>query len=374
MPNVAIIYMGKERRSGACEIYRGNQPGSMMNLYAEGWQVDWLYFDTIYEASVRDPESVIVFFQGMDLVIFPRLFIFSSFDDELRLAIATLYSLIRGLGKRIVYETDDDYTNTHREVVAGDAVTPMRWADALTVTTDVLGKRMQKVCKRPFHVLPNCLAPELWGSADPPEVPHEVTDKLVIGLSGSRTHIDDWRVVASPLRQIMTERDDVELWVTGFHPDYLADIPNTRYVDPLPYQHYAQIIRACDIILAPVNHDGFNLGKSPIKATEGMGARRDVGGHPAGAAVIASDNEVYSIDIRDGKTGLLVEYTGEAWYEAMMQMIVDEDRRKAMQFAAYKWAWKRRDASLEWKQWVSAYGKILKSKPNLMTLPLVQEG
>ncbi len=114
----------------------------------------------------------------------------------------------------------------------------------------------------------------------------------------------------------------MRLLLGGFHPPYFAGLQGIEYIPPVDYTTYSQIIRGCDIVLAPLDPtDEFNNHKSPIKAVEGMGASRYLDGREAGAAVIATKGTVYSPAIQDGKTGLLIEQTEETWYNAIELLI-----------------------------------------------------
>lgn len=372
MPSGMIVYMGKERTPGACEIYRGNQPAYFINQNAKNWNMSWMYFERLQEQYANDGiNGLLNTLRSVDLWIFPRAFIPDGEDqDKVLKSVASLYALIRATGGRIVYETDDDYSNEYRHVVDGDAITPIRWADAYTVTTSILGKHLRKHgASVPFYALPNSLDPALWANdATTPQT--STSDKIVIGLSGSATHVEDWREAAKALRRLIANYPDkVELWLTAYHPPYLDGVEAVR-IPPLDYVNYSQMVRGCDIIMAPVNDDPFNLGKSPIKATEGMGAKRMLGQIPAGAAVIATDNPIYGQEIRHEKTGLLTPNTEEDWYSSLKLLITNESLRKTLQEKAYNWVWKHRDASKTWREWVSAYTKILSKKPNNIALPL----
>jgi glycosyltransferase involved in cell wall biosynthesis len=191
-------------------------------------------------------------------------------------------------------------------------------------------------------------------------------DGVTIGLSGSTTHYHDWKVLKDVLPQILSNDYGfpVRLMLTGFHPDYFRELPDTDYIDALPYQQYVEMVRASDIVLAPVDpEDAFNYSKSPLKALEGMGATRYISTDvPAGAAVIATDTVTYNTAIKAGKTGLLVKHTPEMWYNAIDSLLRNELLRTQLQLSAHAWVWKHNDISKRWLDWQSAYRQIL-SKP-----------
>jgi glycosyltransferase involved in cell wall biosynthesis len=298
--------------------------------------------------------------QQYDLFIFPRMQVRDGdkgveFTNE-------FFNVIRELGKKVVYEVDDDYTNRHRVVTSNESIKVAALADAITVTTPYLKRLMESETGKPAYVLPNCVSPEQWFQGKANVRKPEFRDKLVIGLTGSPTHENDWKVLETVMPDILARFPNVVLMNVGYTPEYLTGLPQARYVPPLKYDLYCQIIRGCDIILAPVDPtDGFNLGKSPIKAVEGMAATRMVDNRPAGAAVIATNNPIYQIAIRNNKNGLLVDHTPQAWSEALRELIENTQKRKSFQFAGNKYAKHAYDISKEWVRWDRAYRQILDS-------------
>jgi glycosyltransferase involved in cell wall biosynthesis len=301
------------------------------------------------------PERFATVVAMTELFVFPRLYVRN--DEELE-ATRKIFDFIHRCGKKIVYEVDDDYTNTYRTVHDGDSISVAKMADAITVTTPYLGEMMTRLTKRKHYILPNMLDPALWKDAPAPE---RKTDKVVIGLTGSSTHGGDWRVLETVMPKILDELGDrVHFVIGGYHPEYMSELPNTEYLPAVPYQIYSQLIRSCDIVLAPVDPDDkFNDGKSAIKAIEGQGAARELDGQQAGACVIATHNKVYSLDIKDGKTGFLVHHKPESWYNAICQAILDSSLRKEIQYNAFRRTWKQRDISKGAALWGKAYLSIL---------------
>lgn len=347
MPSVFAIFPGPERATGACELYRVTMPLWYLAQYGR-WNTGWAFAETLLKS-----DQFLQIVARTDLFIFPRMI---APDDETLAQIGNLFEFLRVRGKKVVYEVDDDYTNEHRKVANGDALAVMRLADALTVTTTRLGKRLLELTGRPYYVLPNCLDPKVWR-----DKPREKRGSDVhIILSGSSSHKDDWQVLADVLPGILGREKGVRLSIAGFIPDYLSHLPNTTYYEPAPYPYYAHLIRSGDIVLAPVvPDDGFNLGKSPIKAVEGMGAARSQNSSFVGAAVIATDMPVYREALSHGKNGLLVDHTPDAWRGALQTLIADADLRHSLQKRAYRDAWARYNIAERWKLWDRSYRQII---------------
>ena len=359
MPTVTCVYMGFRRTPSACEIYRVNMPLHFLGQNKH-WQVQWLFSgDLVAEYATRKINTWKRVVEQSDLLIFPRTYA----QDQNTLELFHLFfEAIHRAGKKIVYEVDDDYTNEHRAVIHGDAISIAQHADAITVTTPLLGDLMTERTKRPHHILPNMLDPTLWAKGNI-ERPEKGVGKVYIALSGSATHYNDWKVLADIFPPLMEKYPQAHLILTGFHPDYLSDVPNVTRIPGLPYPTYASMVRQCDIVLAPVDpDDGFNLAKSPIKAVEGMGARRLVNGKAAGAAVIATNNPVYQLSIRHEDTGLLVAHTPHAWQDAIETLIADEPLRHRLQYNGYRHVWKHLDISKHWTLWAKAYRSILSAR------------
>jgi glycosyltransferase involved in cell wall biosynthesis len=358
--NTLAIYMGREKMPGACEVYRVNMPFVFLGKKSK-YRFDWDYFINLFETSLRVGTKLWERILGTyDLLVFPRAFNPSGDKGEFLLR---LISLFKGAGKKVIYEVDDDYTNEFRHVCDGDMVGVASLCHAITVTTPFLAERMTRLTNGvPSYVLPNMIDPKIWHRT--PEqfaVPRDHPDQVIIGLTGSATHEHDWEVLADPLTRLTYASDDIKLVVGGYIPAYLEGLPNATYIPPVQYTIYAEIVRSCDVILAPVKpDDGFNDSKSEIKTTEGQSAMRYLGTRKAGAAVIATDNHVYREGIKHGETGLLVEHTPEGWYEALTQLINDTDLRQNLQVNGFKWANRHRNIKTGWPRWKQAYAEIAK--------------
>lgn len=347
---VTYIYMGQAREPGACEIYRGNQPVSMLNEHSKRWEGGWIYLDDFrLMMQERGPAFVAQFIAGVDVFVFARVYVS---NDREKSGLLELINIMRELGCKIVYETDDDYSNVHRKVIEGDAVWVAEQCDAIIVTGKSLaGIMTELVPNKPVFQLPNCVSPEIWKSDKPSRFKFN-TKLPVVLLSGSSTHKNDWMQVSFALNNI--SKDGLaHVAVMGYHPDYL-DYDHIQKIKPMHYLDYAEVVKAADIILAPVNEDPFNLGKSPIKAVEGMAA---------GKIVIATDNDVYRSVIKDGYNGFLVENWDQYGWKynienALIQ--IKEEHMEKVRRNAGKTAWNAFDASTRWVKWEKVLKKIKK--------------
>ncbi len=320
------------------------------------WDAHWTWFDAMREHGPRYLQDIVL---NNDLFVFPRMRIIG---DEAIQSVSEFFGIIQQMGKKIIYEVDDDYTNEHRYVGAGDAIAIAKRADAITVTTPYLAEVMNTRTKKKAYVLPNCFAPDDWLRGNGPTRRPEYEGKIMIGLTGSPSHEEDWKVLTTIMPSILRDYPNVMLLNMGHQPEYLQGLDGAIYIKTLPYEQYCAIIRGVDIILAPVDpSDGFNLGKSPLKATEGQAARRLLpNGQFGGAAVIATNYPIYQLAVEDHKTGLLVNQTPDQWDTAIRTLIENTELRQRLQVEGHRFVQRRFDMSKQWREWDRVYSKILR--------------
>lgn len=357
MPNVLCIHMSAKRElPTGCEIYRAHMPLYHLGLH-KPWKTQWGYFEQYYRMVQQHGFGVWdKLIDEHDIFLFPRMV---SPNAEVDAVFNGLFDSLRSKGKTIIYEVDDDFTNDHRHVIDGDAMSVAAQCDAITVTTPYLANLMEQRTGRPAYVLPNMISPIVWKGAAPKSIYPD--DALIIGLTGSTTHYKDWEVLAEVLPRIQESYSNTYIILGGFFPDYFGEMPRTTYVPGQTYEIYGNLIKLCDLILAPVDPDDkFNWSKSPIKVIEGMCAERTILGQKMGAACVATDMPVYQPAIRHEETGLLVEHTPQAWELAIRRLIDDMQFRHQLQREGYKYVWRKHNIDREWTQWSSAYLNIMK--------------
>lgn len=272
----------------------------------------------------------------------------------------------------MVLEYDDDYFTESRDLgyEHTDLLLQMaREVDAVTVSTPYLKELVQKVAPgQRVYVLPNCVAWHEWQGWDRWDLWPK--DHVVIALTGSHTHQEDWRVLETVLPRIMVEHGNAVFLGAGYLPDYLEDLVK-RYPDRASFvpfadytNGYAHLIRQADIVLCPlIPDDPFNWAKSEIKAVEGMAAGRLFpGGKNGGAVPITSDVYFYRRATGGNKRGLTIEHTPEAWYGAIERLIDDHDLRMRLARRAWTWAHDQRSIERKWSLWRDAYQEILRRK------------
>lgn len=213
---------------------------------------------------------------------------------------------MQNMGLKVVIDYDDDMLNIPKTNPAHLATDPqaviaaIKAADAITVSTEALASVYLPYTKR-IAVIPNYMDVSRW----PKLCPH--ADKITIGLVGSASHHEDWKMIAEPMRRIM-ETYDVNFLVAGYLPEYLKDIV-TEFIGWQDIFAYQTTVNRVDIGLCPLEDSPFNRRKTFIKALEyGM----------ANAAVVASPT-LYK-DIIQGRG--LIARSEQDWYDSIEALVV----------------------------------------------------
>jgi glycosyltransferase involved in cell wall biosynthesis len=258
-------------------------------------------------------------------------------------------------GKLVVYETDDDYTNSSRVSTKPqhlDLVEEVwRTVDAITVSTPHL-KKIMLAYNPNVSVLPNCWTRDLWE----PARDFRKVDGLTIGLVGGDSHYEDWKIPYPALLKIAGKYPEVRFFFGGYMPAYYEDLPRTVYQPGVPCVAFPGVVRQVDIGLAPVaSDDEFNLSKSAQKLLDYWSSVRQDGKHEIGCAVIASDHPIYR-RVATPKTAILVDDNG--WEQAIASLLQDSHLRKSLGKNGLKWVRKHRDLSTQWKLWASFYRNL----------------
>lgn len=227
--------------------------------------------------------------------------------------------------KKLIYETDDDYTNEHRRTIEGDAISVAKLCDAITTTTPYLASRLRQYNQR-VYVLPNAINPVVWDEVKR----HDDEGVVTIALAGTGTHLEDYRLVADALFEVRKRYGDaVRFLILGYKPYYLEDLSGVDFVPFKPYEEYVHQLGRVDIGLCPlVPDDPFNLCKSPVKALEYMAA---------GAAVIAQDMPVYRAVVNNRHNGLL---STDDWLEQIVLLLEEPNLRQRIGRKGRNWVYR----------------------------------
>lgn len=273
-----------------------------------------------------------------------------------------LYVIVRGRGKiekgfdpfeefkgagKVIYDTDDDLTDTHRDFGRGDwFINSVNYADMVTVTNDRLAGVIREhvdEAKTSIRVLPNLLHTDFY--RDVSSKAERMIDGLTIGFLGTKTHFFDWYQSWEGVKQVLAEHPEVTLVFGGYRPEYAKEVPNNVFFAPMNIQKYPEMVRQLDIRICPLEpaeEEPFNLSKSPISALEAMAAARPVGKRMGGAVAVVSDHPVFQEDIRHRINGYVVK-DGD-WYSALKTLITNRKLRESMAVQGYRWVRANADA------------------------------
>jgi len=244
-------------------------------------------------------------------------------------------------GVRVVYEIDDDPFSP-RFYEHPDQLKPVLEAcDGCIVTTPALAERVRPYVKP--YIFRNYLDGELW---EPLE--RFPSQEITIGISGSETHYEDWKLVDRALHNI-ARHPQVRFTAFGYLPDYLADLPRLTYRPPVPYRFYPSGLMGIDIGLAPliIDAEGFNRHKSDIKALDYA---------LAGAAALVSNHSVY----RPSK-GASVLVDDDEWEGVLDYYITHPHELSGTQRRGRAWVRKHRLLADGWTELAGVCRQILRS-------------
>lgn len=193
---------------------------------------------------------------------------------------------LKKLGKRIVYDVDDDIFNippgnSAFRIIGPDAQEAARaimgLVDVITTPSEVIKERFGFVDKT--MVIPNCIdLDDGWPVVDDND---EETLKRIsspdgfkrIFWQGSATHSEDWMACAEALDKILERHDDVKLVLMGYLPpivqSFINDESRPWWDGHVEYGHFNAIetylwtvkhIRA-EVALAPLEKSTFTQAK-----------------------------------------------------------------------------------------------------------------
>lgn len=245
-----------------------------------------------------------------------------------------LLARLKEMGKRVVYDIDDDMFNIPPEnpasrMIGRDAQMAaaecMKLADVVTVTTDVLQTVIRNVTEGVEAVIiPNGV------DMDDGWVPTPFTGcqdgwKRIF-WQGGESHAEDWIECADAVDAIMGERQDVRVTILGYLPPAIRILMKKscwkdrveflEFSDIETYLKIAKHVRA-EVGIAPLQNTLFNRSKSPIKYIEYAAM---------GIPTVASDTLPYSDVIEDGKDGFLAS-DSESWFNALAACLDDKVKR-----------------------------------------------
>lgn len=330
--------------SEACSYLRIRQ---IIDVLAANNSFEFSDLKTLLENKVESIDRNFV--SNFDFVVFQR------FVNEFVLSV---FNLFQSTDKKIIYEIDDNLLELPKEnvnypvfkAIEKNLITVLGKSDLVTVTTSVLRKKFERYAKQ-IAVLPNLLDTRIWNF----NYVKKANKKVKILFSGTPTHQSDFKVIIPALRRILIEfKDRIEFYYVGIMQVPELNLPNViKAFDFTPdYQSYASKLQSlnADIGLIPLEINDFNRCKSNIKWLEYSACK---------IASIMTDIEAYSYHIINREDGLLVPNDEEKWYQAIKELIENENLRKKIAENAFVRVAKEFTVESKWHYWKLCYDLIL---------------
>jgi len=329
---------------GGSWFYRSMMPAEA--LIARGHEVKFFV-----AANSMDKE----FFDFPDVVVYSRTYPFDPIQQ------------IKEFQKKdvlVVYDTDDDYLTVnpgnpcHADVkkVTEQYISLIKAADVVTVTTDILKKRVKRFNKN-VVVVPNALNFARFKDRK------DNNKKLKIGYSGASSHWEDIGIVLDVISDLQ-KKYEFEFFIQGMcGGPLIGEIYNYTYIDkeklePERRDYYRSALKMyeklknvkfvhipfyppelfpeilsmldLDIAIAPLKGNKFNEAKSAIKFFESAAI---------GTACLTSNVLPYR-----GVSNYTTNNTYKDWYKKLEKLIKDEKFRKKL--AKKQWDIVRNNADL----------------------------
>lgn len=214
--------------------------------------------------------------------------------------------------------------------------------NGVIATTDSLVKNIKYDLKLPVWQLNNYLNKEqIDASNEVIKLKEKKYDdsKFVIGyFSGSNSHVRDLEIAQSAIVQMLDKYDNVYFKIVG-HMDLSKELEQYKKQDRViftkfvPYEELQYEIGKVDLNIIPLQRHEFNACKSELKYFEAS---------IVNTLSLATDNEVYSNLILDGKDGFLANEL--EWFDKLeyiyknysnMDKVIDNANKKCHELYDY---------------------------------------
>ena len=309
MSNFSVIFF-EESVGGACQKYRVWIP--CIVLASKGIRVRY--------SQKWEPWMLSEF----DLFVFQRC--------SVREAIDLIYS-IRMQGKPVLYDLDDDlihippsnpvYNLYLKEPKLGwYQLQSMVEASALTVTTEQLSRVYSGINKT--YIIKNYIDIEDHLNIEPIRLRD---DKVFLFWGGSNTHQECLAILQPVLSEVLAKHKEAVLLMMGDEAELGLPKDKVIFMPWGKYRFFQSVIRGCDIGLAPLAPNTFNLGKSDLRIQELACAK---------LPMVASNYGEYGESAI--KAGGFVASASEDWIRILDQLITDPEERKRRGQWAWEWA------------------------------------
>lgn len=322
--------------------------------------------------KLKDPILVAKEIREADIVVFHR----ADTNWHHRVGIE-----LKKLGKKIVFDNDDTYklSNFHpffnldergfeqnKEKLNNIVNNFIFNSDLVTTTTNYLADEYREINKN-VVVLPNYVDPDDWD-----EPLKNNTKQVRIGVVGSVAYHHDFGYIKNVIKELYsnknikivlfglwteTKRKENSLIEKTFKNEYsfwdsLTDVEHLQWVEMDEYFDALNQLRL-DMMIIPRRENSFNKAKSNIKFLEASMLQI-----PVIAQSFSDNSSPYDKDI-DGTNGILVkDFSENSWYQAIMDLVKDKDKRIEIGKNAYNYVVKNYNIKNHFKEWYNAYEKL----------------
>ena len=245
------------------------------------------------------------------------------------------------LGKPVIYDIDDDLFALPAYYQPQLAAVAQTWqaqleryltaASLVRVYAAPLHKRVLQLNRNVKRVD----GPIDWSLVPDRPLPRDLGGdfaQIKIVYATSRWMKDDLAALFLPAMEqlLATYSGQVQFFCWGYHPPQLERHPAVQFLDFV--HNYDRFFRrfarsGFDIGLAPLRDEAFYRSKSNNKFREYAACR---------IAGIYSDVDVYANCVEDGRTGLLVPNTTDAWFAALSGLVENAALRRTIQTQAFQ--------------------------------------
>lgn len=342
-----IGFLAVEPKNYACPYIRLESP--LTYLHEKG---DIKYIN-LYNITKNNVNINLGKLAQLDIIIVQRQMAYSLPFDE-------LVKHIKRDKTKIIYEADDLFSDLPSNHIAYKYYIKMKPnieeyiknADLVTVSTVKL-KSFYSYFNNNIVVLPNSIDVRLWSNN---YAKNKKNGKIRILFSGTITHGSDLQLIENVIIRIINEfGDKVTFLLWGNTTERLKKYRQIEVMQFSPdYLEYAKCLKKLNVDFAVVSleNNAFNQVKSHIKWLEYSICK---------IPGIYSNIGAYSDYIEDGKTGILVENTQDAWYNAIHKFIIDEDFRLNIGQQTYEEAIKHHTLEHNAHLWLETYRSIASS-------------
>ncbi len=225
----------------------------------------------------------------------------------------------------------------------------IRLADMVTTTTPSLLVEYRAYNSN-IRLLPNQMNIDHWKDLNDksPE------GKVYLLWAGGYTHRMDLELIKRAMVVVLKKFPQAILVIVGFTQSIeliFNEIPAAQ-IKVFPWTKdngYRKFVAQADIILAPSCSNSFNAGKSDIRVLEGwLAAKAPAVGSPT----------TYGKTIRESNGGFVAATTAK-WIKHLSRLISNEDLRKRMGLAGYKYTVAKRTYDVNVDLWKRAYTSLM---------------